>query len=128
MATRDRDLVSIPGLAAAAIWLLLAVAAVVLFLVSVTGGDEAVVLTVDDEGIGIPEGQHARMFRRLYRATNVRDRAVPGTGLGLTRSRIVAERHHGTITLRPREPAGTSAVVRLPAAATTSPEAPARAG
>ena len=41
MATRDRDLVSIPGLAAAAIWLLLALAAVVLFLVSVTGGDAA---------------------------------------------------------------------------------------
>jgi regulator of protease activity HflC (stomatin/prohibitin superfamily) len=36
MATRDRDLPSIPGLAAAAVWLLLAVAAVLLFLVSVT--------------------------------------------------------------------------------------------
>jgi hypothetical protein len=41
MATRDRDLLSIPGLPAAAIWLLLALAAVVLFVVSVTGGDAA---------------------------------------------------------------------------------------
>jgi hypothetical protein len=41
MATRDRDLLSIPGLAAAAIWLLLALAALVLFIVSVTGGDAA---------------------------------------------------------------------------------------
>ena len=39
MATRDRNLPAIPGLAAAAIWLLLATAAAVLLLTSVTGGD-----------------------------------------------------------------------------------------
>jgi regulator of protease activity HflC (stomatin/prohibitin superfamily) len=39
MATRDRNLTSIPGLAAATLWLLLAVAAALLFVTSVTGGD-----------------------------------------------------------------------------------------
>jgi regulator of protease activity HflC (stomatin/prohibitin superfamily) len=39
MATRDRNLTTIPGLAAAAVWLLLAVAGAVLVLTSVTGGD-----------------------------------------------------------------------------------------
>src|SRR5512132_391731 len=39
MATRDRTLTSVPGLAAAALWLLLAVAGAVLLLTSVTGGD-----------------------------------------------------------------------------------------
>jgi hypothetical protein len=40
MATRDRDLRTIPGLFAAASWLLLAVAGAVLLLTSLTGGDE----------------------------------------------------------------------------------------
>jgi PAS domain S-box-containing protein len=83
--------------------------------VTLTGDGLAAQLTVSDTGIGIPEGEHQRMFRRLYRGTNARDGAVPGTGLGLTVSRVIVERHHGTITVQPGDPVGTTVTVRLPA-------------
>jgi signal transduction histidine kinase len=82
--------------------------------VTLTTDELAAQLSVSDTGIGIPEGEHARTLRRLYRATNARDGAIPGTGLGLTVSRTIVERHHGTITLQPREPVGTTVTVRLP--------------
>lgn len=85
--------------------------------VTLTGDELSAQLTVSDTGIGIPEGEHPRMFRRLYRATNARDAAIPGPGLGLTLSRSIVERHRGTIALHPREPVGTTVVVRLPVVA-----------
>ena len=85
--------------------------------VTLTGDELSAQLTVSDTGIGIPEGEHPRMFRRLYRATNARDAAIPGPGLGLTLSRSIVERHRGTITLQPREPVGTTVTVRLPVVA-----------
>jgi signal transduction histidine kinase len=37
----------------------------------------------------------------MYRSSVVRDRAIPGTGLGLALSRAVVQRHHGTIQMGP---------------------------
>ena len=44
----------------------------------------------------------------------VRDRAIPGTGLGLALSRAVVQRHHGTIQIVDHEGPGTTVLVRLP--------------
>jgi signal transduction histidine kinase len=87
-------------------------------------GDIAV-LTVIDAGIGIPTGEHPQLLRRLYRASNARHTGIPGTGLGLATSRVIVERHHGTITLAAAQPTGTTVTVHLPTAPRTS-EAPAR--
>ncbi|MEV0902048.1 ATP-binding protein [Actinoplanes sp. NPDC049802] len=82
--------------------------------VTLTADDDAAVLTVSDNGIGIPAGEHDRLFARLYRATNARHSGIPGAGLGLALSRAIAELHGGTITLAANEGGGTIATVRLP--------------
>ena len=57
-------------------------------------------LTVDDEGPGIAEEDLPHVFDRFYRSEE--SRSMPGSGLGLSIVRQVAERHSGSVT------AGTS--------------------
>lgn len=72
----------------------------------------AAVLTISDQGIGIPADELPRVFQRRYRAGNVG--TIPGSGLGLSRARQIVERHSGTINLRSTPGAGTVVMVRLP--------------
>ena len=74
----------------------------------------AAVLTVTDNGIGIPIDEQPHLFRRLYRASNARHTGIPGTGLGLALTRAIVERHHGAITLEAQPSTGTTVTVRLP--------------
>jgi PAS domain S-box-containing protein len=74
-------------------------------------------LTVSDTGIGVAPEEREQMFTRLYRTTRARDRAIPGTGLGLALTRAVVERHHGSIQLANHDGPGTTVLVRLPLAA-----------
>ncbi|MBJ2260469.1 ATP-binding protein [Pseudomonas sp. MF6787] len=53
---------------------------------------------VDDDGIGIPEEQRARIFEPFYRLDRSRDRATGGFGLGLAISRRAVEAQGGTLT------------------------------
>jgi PAS domain S-box-containing protein len=71
-------------------------------------------LIVSDTGIGVAPEEREKLFSRLYRSSKVRDRAIPGTGLGLALSRAVVHRHHGTIELAERDGPGTTVVLRLP--------------
>jgi len=57
--------------------------------VSLTAGP---VLTICDDGPGIPEADRARVFEQFYRSGNV-DQGQPGSGLGLALARAIAERH-----------------------------------
>jgi signal transduction histidine kinase len=90
--------------------------------IRLTAQDDVAELTVSDCGIGIPTDDRDRLFDRFYRAGNARHSAIGGSGLGLTRARIVVEAHQGTITItghanRP----GTSVTVRLPQYPTARP-------
>jgi len=71
-------------------------------------------LNVSDTGIGVSAEDREKLFTRLYRSSRVRDRAIPGTGLGLALSRVVVQRHHGTIELIDHDGPGTTVKVRLP--------------
>jgi signal transduction histidine kinase len=69
-----------------------------------------VVLTVADDGPGIPEELRDRIFERFARGDGDRGGSF---GLGLSIVRAVAESHHGTVTLAPQT-TGTRFVVTLP--------------
>ena len=74
----------------------------------------ALVLTVRDEGIGIPESDLAYLFQPFHRAGNVGQ--IPGTGLGLAIVKEAVERHNGTITVHSTVGVGTTFMVTLPVA------------
>ncbi|AGL19693.1 ATP-binding protein [Actinoplanes sp. N902-109] len=71
-------------------------------------------LAVSDTGIGVSPDEREKMFTGLYRTSRARDRAIPGTGLGLTLSRAVVQRHHGSVELLDHDGPGTTVLVKLP--------------
>jgi signal transduction histidine kinase len=78
-----------------------------------SSGMRSAVLTVQDEGVGIPTADLPLVFRRFYRGTNVAGR-IAGTGIGLAASRQVVEEHGGQITVASEEGRGSTFTVRLP--------------
>jgi signal transduction histidine kinase len=78
--------------------------------------DGEAVLTVTDDGPGIPPDQHERVFERFTRLDDARSAATGGTGLGLAIVRDVVERHHGRIYIDPEYREGASFIVTLPTA------------
>jgi len=77
---------------------------------------DSAVLTVHDNGIGIPPDAVDRVFERFYRADSARSRDSGGAGLGLAIARELVGGHGGRIELDSTEGAGTTFTVRLPLA------------
>ena len=73
-----------------------------------------VVLEVRDEGLGISEVHHGRIFERFYRVDRARSRATGGTGLGLSIVRHVALNHGGEVGVESHLGEGSVFRVRLP--------------
>jgi two-component system, OmpR family, sensor histidine kinase MprB len=69
-------------------------------------------LTVDDQGPGIAEDDRAQVFDRFYRSEE--SRSMPGSGLGLSIVRQVAERHSGAVRADEAPGGGTRMVLQLP--------------
>ncbi|MBL7215758.1 MAG: GHKL domain-containing protein [Phycisphaerae bacterium] len=76
--------------------------------------DKMAVITVHDEGSGIPEDECPRLFDRFYRVSKARDRNSGGSGLGLAIAKEIAILHSGNITIESNSQNGTSFVVTLP--------------
>ncbi|WP_234588626.1 cell wall metabolism sensor histidine kinase WalK [Micromonospora sp. MH99] len=74
---------------------------------------DTAVLTVADDGPGVPAELRPEMFERFARGDSSRSRAHGSTGLGLAIVAAVVEAHHGTVTVDSR-PGRTVFVVRLP--------------
>ncbi|MGW7681023.1 ATP-binding protein [Kribbella sp. NPDC054772] len=72
------------------------------------------IITVEDDGDGIPEEDRQRVFERFVRLDTSRSRASGGSGLGLSIAREITRAHHGTIALTPSSSGGTTATVTLP--------------
>lgn len=75
--------------------------------------DGRAMLSVKDEGIGIPEKEIGRVLDLYYRATNVPGESQ-GSGIGLAGSRQIIDQHGGTLTIESEEGIGTTVTVRLP--------------
>lgn len=82
-------------------------------VIRVDDGD-ALVISVSDDGPGIPEESLERVFEPFYRLESSRSRDSGGTGLGLSIARDIAQQHGGTLTLRNRPEGGLTAELRLP--------------
>jgi two-component system, sensor histidine kinase and response regulator len=82
--------------------------------VSLARGDGLAVLEVRDTGIGIPAAEQEQLFGRFFRARGATDRAIQGSGLGLSIARTIAESHGGQIGFESVEGAGTTFRVELP--------------
>lgn len=85
------------------------------------GPADALVLSVEDDGPGIPSDARARVFEPFYRLDASRDRHTGGFGLGLSIVRRVALVHGGTVVLEEAVGGGARFVITLPAAVTQSP-------
>ena len=82
------------------------------------GADGAVVLSVADEGPGIPPAEAGRVFDRFHRLDTARSSGAGGTGLGLSIARWIVELHGGAIRAEQNVPTGCRMVVELPKVAT----------
>ncbi|MBC6461731.1 ATP-binding protein [Actinomadura sp. HBU206391] len=76
-------------------------------------GDDAE-LTVTDDGDGITEADHERIFQPFTRLDHARSRDHGGAGLGLAIARHIATTHHGTLTIDNPPTGGARFTLRLP--------------
>jgi signal transduction histidine kinase len=84
-------------------------------LVRLAAAPNSVVIAVEDEGPGIPDGRKEAMMEPFVRGDAARGMdARSGFGLGLSIARAVAAAHGGSLTLLDREPKGLIARIELP--------------
>ena len=76
--------------------------------------DDEVVISVVDNGPGIPEADLPRIFERFYRADKARSRDMGGTGLGLSIVKHIAQMHGGRVEAESVLAQGTTIRVVLP--------------
>jgi signal transduction histidine kinase len=89
-------------------------------LVRLVAASDSVVIAVEDEGPGIPDGRKEAMIEPFVRGDAARGMdGRTGFGLGLSIARAVAAAHGGSLSLLDREPRGLIARIELPMGGTT---------
>ncbi len=76
--------------------------------------DGQALITVADEGVGIPEDERERIFERFYRARNISGEQISGLGMGLYIVKEMVTLHHGTIDVASSLGKGSTFRVILP--------------
>ena len=88
--------------------------------VTLDSSGDRVVVTVDDDGPGIPEDEREKVFAPFYRLEGSRNRDTGGVGLGLAVARTAAREHGGDITLGAAQSGGLRARLELPVSAASA--------
>ncbi|QDG62800.1 cell wall metabolism sensor histidine kinase WalK [Pseudarthrobacter sp. NIBRBAC000502771] len=83
--------------------------------ISATTDPQWVRLSVSDTGMGISHDDAAKVFNRFFRTESAQKAAIPGAGLGLSITRMIVERHGGSIMCESGEGQGSTFTVTLPA-------------
>ena len=73
-----------------------------------------VLIQIEDEGIGIPEGELHEIFKRFYRGSNTKNLVKEGAGVGLYLSRSIIEQQGGAIVAKRKNGKGTIFQIMLP--------------
>jgi len=76
--------------------------------------DDCAVVTIDDDGPGIPENEREKVFAPFYRIEGSRNRDTGGVGLGLAVARTTAREHGGDVTLDTADGGGLRVRLELP--------------
>lgn len=82
--------------------------------VSLRCQQERICISVEDDGPGIPEEEHERVFNPFVRLETSRNRSTGGAGLGLSIARTIARSHGGDISLENHASSGLRAQMVLP--------------
>lgn len=82
--------------------------------VTVECREQQAVLSVSDQGIGIPAAAQEHLFNRFYRAPNAETWGISGMGIGLFVVREIVRLHGGTVAVDSHEGVGTTFTVCLP--------------
>ncbi len=75
--------------------------------VSLKKQDQAIILSVADEGLGISDMDKKNIFEKFYRIGNEETRSTKGTGIGLYIVNYLVEQHNGTISVKNNLPKGS---------------------
>ena len=82
--------------------------------VSVKTTDTQMILSISDEGLGIPKKDLPKIFDRFYRVDKARSRAQGGSGLGLAIAKEIIKQHHGFIWAKSEYGKGSTFTIVLP--------------
>jgi PAS domain S-box-containing protein len=82
--------------------------------ISARADEEYLAIEVTDRGYGIPPADVERIFEKFYRVPRVQDAGTPGTGLGLSLVREIAELHRGTVAVKSEVDQGSTFTLRIP--------------
>jgi signal transduction histidine kinase len=82
--------------------------------VSLLKNDNHVSLSVTDRGMGIAKEELTKVFEQLFRSSQHKDKAIRGTGLGLTLTKKIIEAHKGTIDVHSQLHEGSTFTITLP--------------
>lgn len=82
--------------------------------VSIAKNENSVLIKVADTGYGIPKKDQPRIFEKLFRADNIREKETDGTGLGLYVVKSILEQSGGKIKFESQENKGTTFFVTIP--------------
>lgn len=76
--------------------------------------DDQMILSISDQGLGIPKQDLPRIFDRFYRVDRARSRAQGGTGLGLAIAKEIIKQHKGFIWAKSEYGKGSTFTIVLP--------------
>ena len=82
--------------------------------VTLSRTDENVVLSISDNGIGIPKRDQKKVFQRFYRVNDTLSREVEGSGLGLSIVKYIADAHGASISVESKINRGSTFSIAFP--------------